>query len=210
MSLHRVTFWSELLEKVLIADDIKNKRDDAQLELETLLKSKLLSNSIGIYPFGSRIMGVGQETSDLDVYVELDNSFYEYSESPTMEVLKRQRILSNAFNSESSWKRIATYGGRCPIVTVKHTTGLQCDISCLNGLTYRQNKLVMYLFEIQPIARYMVIYLRGWIQSIGLQTSFRSHILILMVIFFLQLHNHLPGIDGLQKNLEPTVGLIRL
>lgn len=52
----------------------------------------------------------------------------------------------------------------------------------------------------------MVIYLRGWIQNIGLKDAFRSHILILMVIFFLQLHNHLPGIDRLQENQEPTVG----
>ncbi|EDW59788.2 terminal uridylyltransferase Tailor isoform X2 [Drosophila virilis] len=206
MALQCVTFWLELLKKVRIADDIKNNEDDVQLELEKLLKLKLPYHSIGIYPFGSRIMGVAQETSDLDVYVELDNSFYEYSESPTMEVLERQRIVANAFNSESNWKRIATFGGRCPIVVVKHSTGLQCDLSFFNGLTYRQNILVMYLFELQPIARYMVIYLRDWIQNIGLKDVFRSHILILMVIFFLQLHNHLPGIDRLQANQEPTVG----
>lgn len=75
-------------------------------------------------------------------------------------------------------------------------------------MTVKQNELVLYLFELQPVARYMVIYLRKWIQSkkVVVSKGFRSHILILMVIFMLQIYNYLPGIDKLQENLIPTVG----
>ncbi|ALC45767.1 maker172, partial [Drosophila busckii] len=56
------------------------------------------------------------------------------------------------------------------------------------------------------IARYMVTYLRSWIEEICLREVFRSHILIFLVIYFLQIENHLPSIKALQLNLEPTFG----
>lgn len=73
-------------------------------------------------------------------------------------------------------------------------------------MTVKQNELVLYLFELQPVARYMVIFLREWTRLNNLHEGFRGHIIILMVIFFLQIKSHLPGIDKLQKNLYTSVG----
>lgn len=73
-------------------------------------------------------------------------------------------------------------------------------------MTVKQNELVLYLFELQPVARYMVIFLREWTRLKNLHKAFRGHIIILMVIFFLQIKSYLPGIDKLQTNLYPSVG----
>jgi len=39
-------------------------------ELKQILE-KEFTKTVRIYPFGSRIMGIGQESSDLDIYVEI-------------------------------------------------------------------------------------------------------------------------------------------
>ncbi|EDV91162.1 GH15676 [Drosophila grimshawi] len=139
--------------------------------------------------------------------MSLNDSFNKYEMGETREVLQRQRLIANAIKSDVNWTHIANVGGGCPIVTVVYKPeGRQCDISFSCGLTYSQNMLVKHLFDMQPIARYMVIFLRGWIKDIQLHSEFRNHILILMVIFFLQHEHYLPGIDKLQANQSASIG----
>lgn len=68
------TFWSELLKKVLIADKMQTNLADIEAELQTLLKAKL-NTKIQIYLFGSRVLGIAQETSDLDIFVKFGKYF---------------------------------------------------------------------------------------------------------------------------------------
>ncbi|XP_023160329.2 terminal uridylyltransferase Tailor-like [Drosophila hydei] len=207
MSLTSSTFWSELLKKVLIANKMQTNLADIEAELQTLLKAKL-STKIQIYLFGSRVLGIAQETSDLDIFVKFEDSFYEYTDNPpTRKTIVRQAMIAKVFNSRCNWKRIEQRRGRCPIVIIQNRfTGLQCDINCSDAYAYFQNKIVLYLFELQPIARYMIIYLRDWIRKHGQQDMFRSHLLLLMLIFFLQIREHLPGIHVLQAGLSPQIG----
>lgn len=57
------------MEKIQIADEIQNKVDDIAAELEAFLQANLMQK-IRVYPFGSRVLGIAQETSDLDIYIE--------------------------------------------------------------------------------------------------------------------------------------------
>jgi len=52
----------------------------------------------------------------------------------------------------------------------------------------------------------MVIYLRGWAEKHQIKSVFRSHLLVLMVIFFLQVRGYLPSVFQLQSGLNPNVG----
>ncbi|TDG45871.1 hypothetical protein AWZ03_007726 [Drosophila navojoa] len=207
MSLDSSQFWPELLKKVQIADEIQTKVNDIAAELEAFLKEKL-TRKIRVYPFGSRVLGIAQETSDLDIYVEFDDSFYEYYERhPTWKDRKRQELISRVFKSPSKWIHLQNRSGQCPLVVIKNKhTNLQYDLSVSNCYPYSQNKVVVYLFKLQPIARYMIIYLRGWIKMHGLHEEFRSHILLLMVIFHLQIRKELPSIHKLQADLSPRSG----
>ncbi|KAL7728988.1 hypothetical protein ACLKA6_019824 [Drosophila palustris] len=207
ISSDSASFWPKLLDRVTKANYIQSDPDNESHHLKLILQREFLSDSVRIYPFGSRVMGVGQEGSDLDIYVEIGNSIHDFSVRTTASVHARQIRIANAIKSNTNWKFIASYGGFCPIVKAIHEpTSLQYDISFSNGIAYFQNKLVKYIFELQPIARYMVIYLRGWIENCNLKEQFRSHIIILMVIYFLQVSNFLPGIQKFQENLLPTIG----
>lgn len=202
-----------------------NNPKDLEDEIMEILKKKFPTSTICVYSFGSRIMGVAERDSDLDINVKigelfsslqvkrtnvtifiiLDN-FCNYTDSVQNSAL--QNGIASAFYNQPRWVvRDIHRGGFCPIVCLHYRPrNLNIDISFSNVMTVKQNELVLYLFELQPIARYMVIYLRKWIHSRHLSRGFRSHILILMVIFLLQIHNYLPGIDKLQENLIPTVG----
>ncbi|KAH8419011.1 hypothetical protein KR222_000761, partial [Zaprionus bogoriensis] len=190
-----------------VADEIqKNEPEDILEEVLKLVRNKLPNDTIHVHPFGSRVMGVAAVDSDLDIYIEL-SKLSGYNCIIVIMARTMQNTIRSAFYLQKNWYHIDNRGGRCPIVCVRYKpTNLQCDISFSNSMTLGQNKLVKYLFQIQPIARYMVIFLRGWTKRRNLGTAFRSHILILMVIFFLQIQNHLPGINKLQENLVPSPG----
>nr|XP_036675129.1 terminal uridylyltransferase Tailor-like [Drosophila suzukii] len=105
------------------------------------------------------------------------------------------------------WAFLKKSGGKRPVIVVRHkNSNVQCDISFTNSLTYGQNKLVIYIFELQPVARLMVIYLREWAEKHQIKSVFRSHLLVLMVIFFLQVRGYLPSVFQLQSGLSPNVG----
>ncbi|XP_017856250.1 PREDICTED: terminal uridylyltransferase Tailor-like [Drosophila arizonae] len=206
MSLSFTQYWPKLLEKIRIADELQNKVDDIAAELETFLKANL-TRKICVHPFGSRVLGIAQETSDLDIYVEFDDSFYDYKKYTNWEDSERQKMISKVFDSQSKWICIENRGGNCPLVIIKNKhTNLQYDLSFTNCYAYSQNKIVIYLFKLQPIARYMMIYLRDWIKMHGLHLRFRNHLLLLMLIFHLQIRDELPSIEKLQENLSPRSG----
>ncbi|KAH8265329.1 hypothetical protein KR038_004181, partial [Drosophila bunnanda] len=171
------------------------------------LKQALFSNFpyTPIYPFGSRTMGLATADSDLDIYVDADGNDI-YTDKPTPTNLNNQKKIAQALKSSANWIFIRCVDGMCPIVIVRHkASNILCDISFSRKITVDQNTLVNYIFELQPIARYMVIYLRSWAHENGL-SQFRGHIFVLMVIFFLQIRKQLPSISGLQTDCCPNFG----
>ncbi|KAH8242825.1 hypothetical protein KR032_002529 [Drosophila birchii] len=159
-----------------------------------------------IYTFGSRIMGLANADSDLDIYVHVDGN-ENFTDRVGIKVSQDQVKIANSIKRNSAkWSFVDTHGGSCPIVVVRHiTSNILCDISFSKKITVDQNTLVNYIFDLQPIARYMVIYLHDWAQKNGL-IKFRGYIFILMVIFHLQIRGKLPGVSDLQANLSPNFG----
>ncbi|XP_017030639.1 terminal uridylyltransferase Tailor-like [Drosophila kikkawai] len=205
MDLGSIYFWDSLKKDVDKAIAIKTMGHD---QIISDLKKALCSDfpDTPIYTFGSRIMGLASDGSDLDIYVHAYGNDV-YTDKPTHTMLTNQMKIANAIRmSSENWIFIRTVDGMCPLVVVRHKpTNIMCDISFSRKISADQNNLVNYIFELQPIARYMVTYLRGWAQKHGL-TKFRGHIFILMVIFFLQIRGKLPSIKDLQANLPPNFG----
>uniref|UniRef100_A0A6P4E386 Poly(A) RNA polymerase, mitochondrial-like n=1 Tax=Drosophila rhopaloa TaxID=1041015 RepID=A0A6P4E386_DRORH len=207
----RRNFWFSLLNDVRRAT---KKQDNVSLnqkisnELKKTLRPEFPSQLIQIHLFGSRILGIAGDDSDLDIYVDIGNCSGVYSDKPTKKVLEQQMVIAQAIRKDpSKWAFLKNCEGRCPLVVVRHkNSNIQCDISFSNSMTCGQNKLVNYIFELQPIARYMVVYLRGWAERQQIHSAFRSHLLVLMVIFILQVRRHLPTIYMLQNGLKPDVG----
>ncbi|XP_017056994.1 terminal uridylyltransferase Tailor-like [Drosophila ficusphila] len=204
MDIESPDFWATLKADLLKADNLKIIFIE---EIINDLKQALLSEFTGvsIYAFGSRALGVAVDLSDLDLFVDI--GYGVYSETETKEALEVQLKIYKAIGRlYSKWTVIKTCGGRIPLVVVRHkSTKIRCDISFSNKMTYDQNRIVNYIFSLQPIARYMVIYLRRWVQKNQI-AGFRVHILILMVIFFLQVRGKLPSVSELQSGLSPNIG----
>ncbi|XP_020818492.1 terminal uridylyltransferase Tailor-like [Drosophila serrata] len=204
MELDSVNFWENLKKKVDKADYIKTTGHD---QIISDLKQALYSDFPGtpIYAFGSRIMGIATADSDLDLYVDADgnNIYTEYS---TQTRLRNLMKIKKALSSSANWSFTKSFHGVYPLVTARHKdSNILCDISFSMKITVDQNNLVNYIFDLQPIARYMVIYLRSWALANGL-SNFRGHIFTLMVIFFLQIRGQLPSVSNLQTNLLPNFG----
>ncbi|XP_017046695.1 terminal uridylyltransferase Tailor-like isoform X2 [Drosophila ficusphila] len=204
-------FWNALEDDVRKAVSRQNNVSlftNIKLELMETLRPEFSSKSIHIHTFGSRVMGVAGPDSDLDLYVDIGNCSGIYSDTPTKEVLQQGEVIKKAIQKAASkWDFLGISGGRCPVIVVRHrNSNIQCDISFSNSMTLGQNQLVNYIFELQPIARYMVVYLRGWAKKQDIWSDFRSHLLVLMVIFVLQRQGQLPTINQLQHALQPDVG----
>ncbi|XP_017144120.1 terminal uridylyltransferase Tailor-like isoform X2 [Drosophila miranda] len=210
MSLYAALFWTDLLKMVHNANLIKENAELKQQiknDVQKTLQLKFPNTPLQVRFFGSRIMGVGDSESDLDIYLVIGNSSGVYNEKLTPKVLFNLRtIVSAILANRTEWELTAVKDRFFPLVTAVHKgTNIKCDINFLNRMSCDQNQLVNYIFKLQPIARYMVIFLRAWSQKHGLSRCFRSHIFILLVIFFLQVQGHLPAIKDLQTDLVPNV-----
>ncbi|XP_037730283.1 terminal uridylyltransferase Tailor-like [Drosophila subpulchrella] len=204
-------FWFSLLNKERRANKLQNNgklHQKITSELVATLRPEFRSELIQINLFGSRILCLAGPDSDLDIYVDIDNSSTIYSLTVTDKVLHEEEVITKALqNNRSMWAFLKKSGGKCPVIVVRHkNSNVQCDINFTNSLTYGQNKLVIYIFELQPVARLMVIYLRGWAEKHQIKSVFRSHLLVLMVIFFLQVRGYLPSVFQLQRGINPDIG----
>jgi len=81
------------------------------------------------------------------------------------------------------------------------STYLNCSPSVSNVGSLERSDINRYY-----LARLMVIYLREWAEKHQIKSVFRSHLLVLMVIFFLQVRGYLPSVFQLQSGLNPNVG----
>ncbi|XP_070137973.1 terminal uridylyltransferase Tailor-like [Drosophila bipectinata] len=197
--------WEKFLLDVKEADRLKSLSNERVInDLKEGLSVKNIDSTI--YEFGSRIVGVANSNSDLDLYVDIANINFISILQPETVRSNHNKIFSAIKWNYSKWAIVDNLSSvSCPIIIAKHkSTGLMCDISSSSPMAVYQNFLVIYLFEIQPIARYMVIYVRAWLKKHGLD-GFRSHIIILMVIFFLQIRGKLPAIKKLQDGLSPNL-----
>ncbi|XP_022222214.1 terminal uridylyltransferase Tailor-like [Drosophila obscura] len=211
MGLNSENFWQNLLEHVAQAAAIQENSKLSEIiknDLKKTLQWKFpLNMPFEVRLFGSRIMGVGSFESDLDILVVLGNSCDVYNEKLTPKVMSNLDRITNAIlENGSDWDLKKVNDRYFPLVTVLHKgTNIKCDINFLNSMSCDQNQLVNYIFKLQPMARYMVIFLRAWSQEHGIKKYFRSHIFILLVIFFLQVQGHLPAVKELQAGLLPNI-----
>lgn len=66
--------------------------------------------------------------------------------------------------------------------------------------------LCIYLYS--HLARLMCIYMKKWLNRLGLKGDFSTYSMNLMVIFYLQKLNHLPPLSKLFDNVDMQTALI--
>ncbi|KAH8265203.1 hypothetical protein KR038_001018 [Drosophila bunnanda] len=221
-------------DKYPVADKLKviPEYDIIEHDLSKLLAPAFPNQQLRVYKFGSRITGIGTRSSDLDVFVDIGNTFHTFEHRASNATISKLRAMRKFFCGSDDWRIINVIEqARVPIIKTCHLpTGIECDI-CLNSLGFCNTNLLKYIFESQPLgkyrtyaaleqtprhnllcsfltAQYMCIYVKNWLERCKLTEQISTYSITLMVIYFLQLQNLLPPISILQvdQSISQLVG----
>ncbi|KRG01456.1 uncharacterized protein Dmoj_GI24710 [Drosophila mojavensis] len=197
-------YWLKLVQQVEAANQLRFSPiiQDIQYDVIQVLKEAFPNKTTKVDCFGSRVVGVGNENSDLDMFVNIEYPVQTAVQQlyTTVDVLHKR--------ANQTWKIVNTFVyTRVPIICLTHIQSkIKVDINFSKGAAPARDLLVSYMFDLQPIGRYMVHYLRDRARSLLLNFQLRSHLHTLMVIYFLQISQLLPPVKNLQQNLVPDMG----
>ncbi|XP_062554231.1 terminal uridylyltransferase Tailor-like [Armigeres subalbatus] len=152
------------------------------------------------YLFGSRINGLGNECSDLDIYLDLENN-YDGSLKYSKDKLKFfVELTEKVFSLTDQWTKLdPVISARTPILRAWNTKHkIDCDISFTHGLSHSNTRLIQYFFELQPVCYYVALYAKEWSHSFSMP-GLNTYTIILLTIFYFQKHKFLPSVQKLQK-----------
>ncbi|XP_017083516.2 terminal uridylyltransferase Tailor [Drosophila eugracilis] len=198
-------------DKYPIADKLKviPEYDVIEQDLCKLLAPGFPKQPLRVYKFGSRITGIGSRSSDLDVFVDIGNTFHTFEHRASNATITKLRSMRKYFFGSDDWRIINVIEqARVPIIKTCHLpTGIECDI-CLNSLGFCNTNLLKYIFESQPITQYMCIYVKNWLERCKLTEQISTYSITLMVIYFLQLQGLLPSIAILQVEEIANQGVL--
>ncbi|KAH8344387.1 hypothetical protein KR084_010637 [Drosophila pseudotakahashii] len=198
-------------DKYPIADKLKviPEYDVIEQDLCNLLTPGFPKQQLRVYKFGSRITGIGSRSSDLDVFVDIGNTFHTFEHRASNTTITKLRAMRKFFCGSDDWRIINVIEqARVPIIKTCHLpTGIECDI-CLNSLGFCNTNLLKYIFESQPLTQYMCIYVKNWLERCKLTEQISTYSMTLMVIYFLQLQHLLPPIGVLQMEESVSQGVL--
>ncbi|XP_037952551.1 terminal uridylyltransferase Tailor [Teleopsis dalmanni] len=197
-------------QSVMEAELLKISKDYEVIAKDLLddLKPVFPDEEIKFYKFGSRISGIGNRNSDLDIYIDIGNSFKVFDNSGTPTILNKLNKTNNALaKNQKSWHILRTISqARVPIIRVSNkSTGIDCDLGFSNSLGFCNTQLLDYIFTLQPLTRRMCIFLKKWLGYCDVEIS--TYSVCLMVIYSLQLAGHLPSIKALQEETDTPVNV---
>ncbi|ODN01267.1 Speckle targeted PIP5K1A-regulated poly(A) polymerase [Orchesella cincta] len=165
-----------------------------------------------LYAFGSILTGLGDFSSDIDVYVDLTGE----SSSPSRDASKKltsqqalelaKRILSKSLCPHLKTRFvknvIAIRSARIPIIKLTHAvTFVNCDISFENRLSVQNSKLMTLCIKLDPRVFPLMVLIRFWgkFHQITGSSLIKNYALMLLVLVYLVKAQVLPPITLLQK-----------
>lgn len=184
-------------------------------------------STIHVHLFGSRVIGVATEESDLDIFVDINGNFF-LTYIASQENDERFNTLLSAISQSKVWQ-VKSHFSKTPVPVVKSVflpQRLECknthhwiiiiwsrstnllittgDIILTNGLSICHSKLLAHLFAIQPQAVSLFHFVKGWLSSQKFD-FFQGYTLTLLVVFYLQRVKLMPPVEIVQKNLPKII-----
>ncbi|XP_044255317.1 uncharacterized protein LOC123005576 [Tribolium madens] len=207
--------------KAFIQEEAERMQIEANKVLENQDKMKQCCDDLeralsGIYPnckaysFGSRISGLGNNQSDLDVFMDTGDMYlgerHQDAQSQEQFVKKASKVFKSFKDQFHSVVSIPT--ARTPIVKIHHIfTNLDCDISFRHGLGVENTKFLRFCMELQPITQSFILLLKQWSDYCRLNEHITNYGLALMAVFFLQTGGFLLSVKTVRA-YNPTQSLI--
>ncbi|KAK9913598.1 hypothetical protein M0R45_037409 [Rubus argutus] len=176
-------------------------------ELQEAVRSVQSLRGATVEPFGSYLSELFTRWGDLDVSIEFSKGSYisSYGKKRTLDVL---RDVMRAMRQRGGWN---TYEfiptARVPILMVKsNLENIPCDISVNNLKGQMKSKLFLWISEIDPRFRDMVLLVKEWAKAQNINDSksgtFSSYSLTLLVVFHFQ--TCVPAILPPLKDIYPV------
>ena len=153
--------------------------------------------SVRAYVFGSFVNGLAANGSDMDIFIDMENCFYNRPNKRKLKdfIYSVHRILSNVPHCWQNFEPVVH--ARTPILRAYCVSErIDCDLSFTNGLSTCNTNLIQYFLELQPVCLQITILVKFWAQR--LQLGVNSYLIALMTIFYLQQENILPPVKVLQ------------
>lgn len=197
-------------DQLQVAEKIKEIPEYEVIEnaLLTAIKKAIPAKDIKLHKFGSRITGIGARHSDLDIYVDVGGQFNVFEQTASAETLNvYDRVYEIINKSVFDWDQIrAIRSARVPIIRMTNRrTNIECDVGFSNSLSCCNTQLLDYIFQQQPLARRLCIFMKKWLERTRLNEHISTYCMSMMVIYHLQVQNYLPSIETLQKDMLVNV-----
>nr|XP_023017588.1 speckle targeted PIP5K1A-regulated poly(A) polymerase-like isoform X2 [Leptinotarsa decemlineata] len=197
-------------ESMKLLDEANNSLNGKQLTQEccTSLEKALSSVFPGchVHPFGSRISGLGNEHSDLDVFVDTGDMFLgDKNQDPLAQVQLVRKAAAALTKLREEFQEVCQVPtARTPIVKLYHRKArIECDLSFRHGLSVENTKFIRFCIDIQPITQPFILMLKKWSFYNNLQEHITTYALALLAIFYLQINNYLLSVKKI-KELNPA------
>lgn len=158
---------------------LKDVRDYLMKELDPLL------TNVSFELFGSYVFGVADEKSDLDLRITSNTDektaflkAFKWANSKTTDVTLRAQIPT----------------GPMLLTVFSQRFGLNLDLTFASPYIVANAKLIEYFFRLQPMGRKLFFLLKGWKKLVGFSLKFHNHVIVTMIIFYMQQEKYLPTI----------------
>ncbi|KAK1119074.1 hypothetical protein K0M31_013580 [Melipona bicolor] len=167
--------------------------------LENSLKS--VYPTIKAFIFGSRVTGLALEHSDIDIYLDCNNTYNQQVKD--LELVRSYLRTIKEKLSKDEWEIEALLEhARTPIIKLIYKRYcLHCDISAMNGLSVENSKLIRSFNDAYLPCRKLTLFVKKWFSECILYEDhcLISYALSCLVIFYLQTESYLPSVAELIK-----------
>ncbi|KZC07422.1 Terminal uridylyltransferase 7 [Dufourea novaeangliae] len=178
--------------------------DNIQEEVRQSLENgiKVFFPNAKAFLFGSRTTGLGFANSDIDVYIDCGNSYYQsLNEKVGGNNLLRIESVLHTLKKEWEIKELLK-DSRTPIIKLVYKrTGLDCDVSVTNGLSVENSKLIRSFNDAYLPCRKLILFVKKWFSLFNLPISHNlsNYAICWLIIFYLQTKSCLPSVAELIK-----------
>ncbi|XP_050441887.1 terminal uridylyltransferase Tailor-like isoform X2 [Adelges cooleyi] len=168
-----------------------------------------------VHVFGSRVYGLAMINSDVDLYLDIGNSFNgQISNDVDRQVSLVKYFAQQCNDRTSEFQNVEQIcDARVPILKFYHVpTKLNCDLSFKSGLSTSNTKLIKYYLSINNEVHWLVTCIvKYWALQNGLKHRqlFTSYALVWLVLFYLMSINIVPPLVKLM-NMVPKKNRITI
>ena len=180
-------------------------KDPSKYEEITASIKQIVKHTFGLPSeikfFGSRVIGVALEQSDLDIFIEIDHRSFPFYVKSNDHSNKFKRLAS-ALTEDSKWlmKRSAADTAIPVIFSAYNPMELDCDINISNEVGTGTSKILAHLFEIQPEAVSLFHFIRMWLKTQG-YAFLKGYSITLLVVFYMQQKDFMPTVENVQSGV---------